>query len=174
MWIYLVGAILSLVIVMIIGVISSKKVKNSDDYFVAGRNLSLPVIVGTLTAGFLGTGTVVGYGALTFNTGLGAFWWIIGGLLGLFFIVLIAKKLNKLAIYTLPDILEVRYGASTKLLTTIPIVIAYTSIVGSQMKAIGYILELLIGINPTTGLIIAGITVIAYTVMGGMISVAYT
>lgn len=171
---FLFGLIIYLFLMVIIGYFASRKVKNSDDYLVAGRNLSLPVLVGTLTAGWLGAGTVVGYASIGYNNGLGALWWAIGGLTGALIIVIMSKKLRAIAKYTVPDLLELRYSPATRVLGAIPIILAFTAIVGYQMKAVGYVLEVIMNIDPKTGLVIGAFVVIAYTVAGGMLSVAYT
>ncbi len=172
--IYQIGLGVYLIIMVLIGYFASKGVKTSDDYLVAGRNLSLPVLIGTLTAGWLGAGTVVGYASLGYSSGFGAIWWAVGGLLGAFIIVLIASRLRNLAQYTVPDILELRYSPLARILGAVPVILAFTAIVGYQMKAVGYVLEAVINIDARTGLAIGAVVVVLYTVMGGMISVAYT
>jgi SSS family solute:Na+ symporter len=174
MTIYQVGLALYLILCVGVGIYASRGIKTSDDYLVAGRSLGLMVLVGTLTAGWLGAGTIVGYSSLVYNAGFGAVWWAVGGLMGAFIIVLIAKRLRRLAQYTVPDLLELRYSPSARLLGAIPVILAFTAIVGYQMKAVGYVLEIVIGINAETGLIIGASVVILYTVLGGMYSVAYT
>lgn len=171
---YLFGLIAYLILMIVIGYLASRKVKNSDDYLVAGRSMSLPVLVGTLTAGWLGAGTVVGYASIGYDNGLGALWWAIGGLTGAFIIVVMAKKLRAIAKYTVPDLLELRFSPLARILGAIPIILAFTAIVGYQMKAVGYVLEVIMGIDAGTGLLIGGLVIIAYTVAGGMLSVAYT
>ncbi|MDW0113100.1 sodium:solute symporter family protein [Sporosarcina saromensis] len=171
---YLFGLIAYLFLMVVIGYFASRKVKSSDDYLVAGRGLSLPVLVGTLTAGWLGAGTVVGYASIGYNNGFGALWWAVGGLSGALIIVIMAKKLRAIAKYTVPDLLELRFSPLARILGAIPIILAFTAIVGYQMKAVGYVLEVIMNIDARTGLIIGAFVVIAYTVAGGMISVAYT
>lgn len=53
---YLIGTILAIVIFVIIGVIAGKKVKDTNDYYVAGRRAPVILIVGSLIASFLSTG----------------------------------------------------------------------------------------------------------------------
>jgi SSS family solute:Na+ symporter len=172
--IYQIGLIAYFILMVVIGIYASRGVKTSDDYLVAGRNLSLPVLVGTLTAGWLGAGTVVGYASLTYQNGFGAVWWAAGGLSGALIIVLIAKRLRNLAQYTVPDLLELRYSPTARVLGAIPVILAFTAIVGYQMKAVGYVLETVTNIDARTGLLIGAVVVVSYTVMGGMLSVAYT
>ena len=171
---FIAGLVIYAIAMIVIGLYASKKVKSADDYLVAGRNMSLPVLVGTLTAGWLGAGTVVGYASLAYDNGFGALWWAAGGLAGATIIVVMAGKLRKLAQYTVPDILELRFSPLARILGAIPVILAFTAIVGYQMKAVGYVLEVVIGINGQAGLAIGAAVIIFYTVLGGMLSVAYT
>ena len=47
---YALGLISSIIIYLVIGIYTGRKVKHLDDYFVAGRNASTLLIVGTLVA----------------------------------------------------------------------------------------------------------------------------
>src|SRR5690625_1240703 len=172
--IFLIGMIIYLIILVAIGFISAKNIKSSDHYLVANRGLGLPVLIGTIIAGWLGAGTVVGHASISYANGYGALWWVAGGLVGILIIITISTRLRNLNLYTVPDLLELRYGPFARVLGSITIIIAFTGIVGSQMKAISYVLEIVTDFDGTVGLIIGALLVIFYTVMGGMYSVAYT
>lgn len=62
-----IGIIIILLIFTIIGNICSKKIKNIEDYYVAGRNANTPLIVGSLVASYLGTGTFMGDAGMAFD-----------------------------------------------------------------------------------------------------------
>jgi len=148
---FLAGLIGYLIFLLVIGYFASKKVKTSDDFLVAGRSLTLPVLVGTLTATWLGAGTVVGYASLSYENGIGAFWWVAGGLLGISIMLILARRLRRLGLYTVPDILELRYNSLTRILGAIPVILAYTAIVGYQIKAVGYVLQIVMNIDESIG-----------------------
>lgn len=171
---FMIGMIVYLIILVIIGFVGAGKATDSEHYLVANRGLTLPVLVGTLIAGWLGAGTVVGHANISYSSGFGALWWVGGGTVAITIIILISKKLRRLNLYTVPDLLELRYGPLTKVLGSITIIIAFTGIVGSQIKAMSYVLAAVTDIDPKTGAIIGALLVIFYTVMGGMYSVAYT
>ena len=58
--IYLLGILLSLAAFFIIGILAGRKVKDTDDYYVAGRNAPTILVVGSLIASFLSTGAFLG------------------------------------------------------------------------------------------------------------------
>lgn len=172
--IFIVGMIVYLLILIVIGFVGAGKAKDSDHYLVANRGLTLPVLVGTIIAGWLGAGTVVGHANISYSSGFGALWWVAGGTVAITIVIAISKKLRRLDLYTVPDLLELRYGPIAKVIGSITIIIAFTGIVGSQIKAMSYVLEAVTNIDPKFGAIIGALLVIFYTVMGGMYSVAYT
>ena len=57
---YLIGTIVAIISFVAIGVIAGKKVKDTNDYYVAGRKAPVLLIVGSLIASFLSTGAFMG------------------------------------------------------------------------------------------------------------------
>lgn len=172
--IFTIGLGIYLIILLTIGFISSKNIKTSDHYLVANRNLGLMVLIGTIIAGWLGAGTVVGHASISYSNGVGALWWVLGGIIGIGIIITIAKRLRSLEVYTVPDLLELRFGPLARVFGSITIIVAFTGIVGSQMKAVAYVLDVVVGLNGEFALILGASIVILYTFLGGMYSVAYT
>jgi SSS family solute:Na+ symporter/sodium/proline symporter len=73
-----------------------------------------------------------------------------------------------------PDLLETRYNATARVLSTIAIVIAYTVITSYQFKGGGDILHLIFpSLDREMGMYLIAFFVIAFTAAAGMASVAY-
>ncbi|MCT4688526.1 sodium:solute symporter family transporter [Vallitalea sp.] len=159
-----------------VGKIASKKVKNSDDYLIAGRGAPLMLIVGTLFATFWGGGTIIGATGAAYNNGIfgvvedpfAAGLALI--LIGLFFV----KILRRLKIRSIGELYTYRFGKTTGYLASslmIPTYIIWTSV---QLLAIGKVLNILFDINLIFGFLIATIVVVTFTYMGGLIAVVWT
>jgi len=58
--IYLIGVIISMIVYLAVGMYAGKKVKDTNDYYVAGRKAPTILIVGSLVASFLSTGAFLG------------------------------------------------------------------------------------------------------------------
>ena len=58
--IYLIGVLAALAVFFAVGLFAGKKVKDTNDYYVAGRNAPTMLIVGSLIASFLSTGAFLG------------------------------------------------------------------------------------------------------------------
>ncbi|MEE9441763.1 MAG: sodium:solute symporter family protein [candidate division Zixibacteria bacterium] len=163
-----------LLILIGVGAYRSKYVKSQDDFMVAGRRLSSKVLIGTLLATWIGSGSIIAGAGLAYDNGMPALWFNAGVWVALIILYFIAGRVRAFAQYTVPDILEARYNKWARVLGTIVTIIAYTAIVSYQFRAGGMVLNLVTGISVDQGIIITALFVIGYTVLAGMISVAYT
>ncbi|MGV3263485.1 sodium:solute symporter family protein [Cytobacillus pseudoceanisediminis] len=173
---YLVAVILYLILMALIGVYFGKKsVKNSDDFMVAGRSLPLFVVMGTLLATFVGSGTVVGGASFIYQYGpFAAIFNLSGGIVGAIILYFIASKIRQIEIYTVPDLLERRFGKTALYISSVIIIFAFVGITAYQFTGGAYVLQLTTGIPLEIGAIIMCALVIFLTVSGGLFSVAYT
>ncbi len=171
---YLISVFIYLGILIGIGWYWSRFARTQDDFMVAGRNLSAKVLVGTLLATWMGSGSIIGGAGLAYTHGFASLWFNAGVWIAIILLAVIAPRARALEQYTIPDLLEIRYSRHTRILGTIITVIAYTAIASYQFKAGGMVLNVLTGIPSGTGIIITALFVIFYTALAGLISVAYT
>jgi SSS family solute:Na+ symporter/sodium/proline symporter len=154
----------------------AKQIKSRDDYMVAGRKLSLTMIVFTLICTWIGSGTFIVGAEYAYYAGWSAVWLPAGAFLGIAIIYFVAGKIRTFGQYTVGDILEVRYGKFARLFGAFALIIAFTTIVSYQFRAGGYILNVITDgkVSLETGQILAAIFVIAFVTVGGMVAVAHT
>ena len=164
-----------------IGVYKARKINTQADFSVAGRNLTPWVLVGTMLATWMGTGSILGNAGKTYETGMAALMLPMGSILGIIFLTRIAGKVRNYEKFTVPEILGDRFGPVARILSVIALVMAYMVIVSYQYNAGGAVLHtVLINkageslITVETGTIIAALFIIAYTMLAGLVSVAYT
>ncbi len=167
-----------LLITIAIGLWAARRVKTTADFAVAGRHLPLVMIVTTTFATWFGSETVLGIPAKLANGGLssvvedpfGAGTCLI--LVGLFF----AAKLYKMSLLTISDYYRERYGRSVEVLCSVIIIVSYLGWVSAQITALGLVFNLLSGgaISMPLGMVIGTVSILAYTLFGGMWSVAVT
>ena len=158
-----------------IGVVSKRKSKEADDFFVAGRKSSSLFITGSLLATIIGGSATVGMAGLGFKQGLTGAWWLLVGSIGLVFLGLFfAKKVRGFALYTLPELVEKQYDRRMALASSVLIVVAWIGITAAQIIAAGKILSI-IGIgSPALWMVIFTIIFVAYTVLGGQYAIIRT
>ena len=175
--------LLSLVIVYLlvtigIGLWAAKRVKNTADFAIAGRHLPLYMIITTTFATWFGSELVLGVPAKFLEGGLralvedpfGAGMCLI--LVGVFF----AAKLYRMNLLTISDYYRSRYGRSIEIICSLIIMISYLGWVSAQVTALGLVFNLLSGgaVSIPMGMTIGVLSVLVYTLFGGMWSVAVT
>ena len=172
--IYFWAILIYLLILIGVGAIRSRSVKTQTDFMVAGRRLPAAVLVGTLLATWIGSGSIIAGAGLSYNKGFAALWFDAGVWVAIVVLYFVAARARKLAQFTVPDLLEIRYNKVARILGSLTTIIAYTAIVSYQFKAGGMVLNMVAGIPVDQGIILTAVFVIAYTALAGMISVAYT
>ncbi len=179
--IHLVVILLYLFTLIGIGMYKAGKIKTQSDFAVAGRSLTPWVLVGTMLATWMGTGSILGNAGKTYDTGMAALILPLGSILGIVLLTKIAGKVRAFEKFTVPEILGDRFGPGARMLSVIALVIAYMVIVSYQFNAGGAVLNTVLMdetgnslISIQTGTIIAAIFIIAYTMLAGLVSVAYT
>jgi SSS family solute:Na+ symporter/sodium/proline symporter len=160
-------------VLVVLGLYKSRHVKTGDDFLVAGRTLPARVLVFTLLATWIGSGSLFGGAGLGYRAGFPALWQSAGAWVGIALVFFLAHRVRRIAKYTMPDLLELRYGPTARVLGTIVVVIAYTTIAAYQFRGGGRLLNLVAGIDVTQGALITMAFCVAYTAIAGMLSVAY-
>jgi len=173
--VYLATILAYLIFLFIFGLRISKRLKREEDFLVAGRSLTAPVLVGTLLASWIGSGDIFSVSDLSYNHGYSSLIGSSGGWLGIIIIFFIAGRVRRFGQFTVPDILEARYNKWARILGTITTIIAYVTIVSYQFRGGGWVLNIITEgkITEKQGIIIVAIFVITYTLLAGMLSVAY-
>jgi SSS family solute:Na+ symporter/sodium/proline symporter len=110
---------------------------------------------------------------LGYRAGFPALWQSAGAWVGIALVYFLAPRVRRLAQYTVPDILERRYGPPARILGTVTTVLAYTTIAAYQFRGGGRLLNLVAGVDPVTGAFITALFCIAFTALAGMLSIAY-
>ena len=161
-----------------IGIYAAKWVHNSKDFAIAGRRLPMYIVTATVFATWFGSETVLGIPATFMKEGFsGVIADPFGSSLCLIFVGLFfARPLYRMNLLTIGDYYRKRYSRSVEMLTTLCIVISYLGWVGAQIKALGLVFFVVSAGSVTQewGMIIGASTVLVYTVLGGMFSVAIT
>ena len=173
---YLAAIVVYLVLLVGVGAYKARSVKDSDDFMVAGRRLPWFILVGTLLATWIGSGSLFAGAGLGYRNGPSALWSGVGAWAGIVMVFFIARRVRDFGQVTIPDIFQARYGSAAATLATITTVIAYLTIVSYQFKGGGRVLEIVTSgaIDAHTGIVITAAFAILYTVLAGMLSVVYT
>ena len=152
------------------------KVKNFDDYVVAGRKQSTPFVFMSLMATVLGASATVGIAARAESIGFAAFWWLAVGAIGFWFqAAFLSKPVHDLDVRTLPEIAEKTVGKTGRKLVALIIAVSWIGIIAAQFAAVAGFIGLVLGHDAgTQSVLITAMIVIVYTLLGGQLSVVRT
>ena len=170
---YLTAVLVYLGLLIVVGFRQARHVKSGEDFLVAGRTLPARVLVFTLLSTWIGSGSLFGGAGLGYRVGFPALWQSAGAWIGIAAVFFLAHRVRRLEKFTMPDVLELRYGPTARVLGTIVTAIAYTTITAYQFRGGGRLLNLIAPIDISTGAFITALFCIAYTALAGMLAVAY-
>ena len=152
-----------------------QKNKNTEDYFLAGRNVGWFVIGASIFASNIGSEHIVGLAGTGFETGTPMAHyelhsWIVL-LLGWLFLPFYFRS----GVYTMPEFLEKRFDSKSRWFLSLFSLIAYVlTKVSVTIYAGGIVVSELIGVPFWYGSIGVVIFTGLYTIIGGMKAVIYT
>jgi len=163
------------VIVIAIGVVSRKRARGVDEFFVAGRKGSTLFITGSLMATIVGGSATVGMAGLGFTRGLTGAWWLLVGSIGLVVLgIFFARKVRKFALYTLPELVKEQYDGRVALAASILIVIAWLGIIAGQIAAAGKVMSVLDAGSAVLWMVLFTVVFVSYAVLGGQHAIIRT
>lgn len=162
---YLVGM---LVIGFVVGKI---KIKTSHDYMIAGRRMGLFMVAFSLSANNIGGGSTTGLADKAFGSwGMSAIWYVLAASVAMIPLAYFAPKIRKTLAVTIPEVVGRRFGKGSSVFSAVLNILALFCLTSSQVAASGSVVATLTGIPMNVCLIVAGIIIIVYTTLGGMIA----
>ncbi|OGI29726.1 MAG: hypothetical protein A2288_02645 [Candidatus Moranbacteria bacterium RIFOXYA12_FULL_44_15] len=169
--------ILYIIIVLIVGLFSSKK-ETTEEFLIAGRKLNFLNTAVTLFVNKVGAGVLLTYSALVYLFGAGAIWYFIGAIFGYFVFYFFARKIKTLAdeknYYTLADYFFDKKGRLAGFLVSLVVVISMFGWVIVNFTGGAKIITEYSAVNFESAVIIMGIVVLSYLTIGGFKAVVKT
>jgi sodium/proline symporter len=173
---------LYVLVLFLIGIVASRRVKNISDYYVGGKKIGYWAVAfsarATGESGWLLIG-LTGMGALA---GLSAYWVVLGEVLGVavswqFMAKRFKRKSDTYQSLTIPDYLESHFKSSTRFLRGLAASILSVFVViyvSTQIDATGIAFESMMDMNYYNGAILGFLIVLAYIFIGGFVAVVWS
>lgn len=148
--IYLFGMIISMIIFTIIGAVISRKIRNAEDFYVAGRQAPVILIAGSLIASYSSTGMFMGDAAQCYD---GAFSSIIlfagmqsaGYILGAVFF---GRYLRRSKALTIPEFFGKRFDSrKMRTLAAVTAMVTMAVYLLSVMQGVGTLMNAVTGVD---------------------------
>ncbi|WP_329350787.1 sodium:solute symporter [Streptomyces sp. NBC_01261] len=152
-----------------------RRAKSKSDFLVAGRRLGPVMYSGTMAAIVLGGASTIGGVGLGYQYGLSGAWMVFTIGLGLLALsVFFSARIARLKVYTVSEMLDLRYGGRAGLISGI-VMWAYTLMLAvTSTIAYATIFDVLFDMNRTLAIVLGGSIVVAYSTLGGMWSITLT
>ena len=170
--------VLYLLVTIGIGLWAARRVHNTRDYVIAGRSLPLYMSAATVFATWFGAETVLSVSAEFAKEGLGG---IVADPFGSSFCLVLvalffARAFYRMNLLTIGDFYRKRYNRWIEMTTSILIVISYLGWTSAQLTALGLAFSILSqgALSLEAGIVLGAVIVLAYTIWGGMWSIAFT
>lgn len=178
------GAYLFVLIAIGVYFFLTTETRRLSDYLLAGRDVGAwPIAVSEVSSVASGW-TFFAWVGVGFTTGLGGLWFSVT----MIFLVLLMywyvaspfrRHSEELGSLTVVDHVSAafgddRLGPAIRVVATLALVLFMVSYVGAQVIAVGQAMDTGLGINYTTGIVVGGLAVGLYTVLGGFNASVWT
>ncbi len=172
-----------LCLMIAIGIISMKKTKSTEDYFLGGRGLNSWVAALSAQASDMSGWLLMGLPGSIYAAGTGKAWIAIGLFIGTVLNwLLISKRLRRYTIIannslTLPEFFQNRYHDKKKILLGISsavIVVFFLVYTASALASGGKLFHTVFNVDYHIALLIGAAVILTYTFLGGFLAVCTT
>lgn len=170
-------------LVVVVGLYYSRKNRNTDDFYLGGRKLGPVVTAMSAEASDMSSYLLMGIPGLAYFTGMSeAGWTIIGLSVGTYLNwLLVAKRLRiytaKTEAITIPDFFKNRFKDNSNALlgiSAVIILVFFVPYTASGFAACGKLFSSLFNVDYMPAMIISGIVIACYTMLGGFLAASIT
>ncbi|MBT2395445.1 sodium:solute symporter [Streptomyces sp. ISL-100] len=153
-----------------------RRAKSKSEFLVAGRRLGPGMYSGTMAAIVLGGASTIGGVGLGYQYGLSGAWMVFTIGLGLLALsIFFSARIARLKVYTVSEMLDLRYGGGRAGIISGVVMWAYTLMLAvTSTIAYATIFDVIFDMDRGLSIILGGTIVVAYSTLGGMWSITLT
>ncbi len=157
-----------------VGYYIKRKVPNFEEFLIAGRSMTTPILVCTLASTYYGLDVLFGTSEMAFNNGVVAFFGYSQLSLAVYFFAAFAlsHRLRAANFTSLPEILERNYGRTAGVFGGFASL--FYSLPALALFGLGRMCEVVFDFDSRMGALIVGGVALVYTLWGGLWAVAIT
>lgn len=179
----LIAIFLYLAVMIVIGVVYSKRNKSSDDFYLGGRKLGPVVTAMSAEASDMSSWLLMGLPGLAMAGRFAeASWTAIGLAIGTYLnFLIVAKRIrrysSRIDAFTVPDFFSKRFNDNKNVLSLISaliIIVFFVPYTASGFSACGKLFNTLFGMDYVTAMIISAVVIVLYTTLGGFLAASTT
>ncbi|MFO7669835.1 MAG: sodium:solute symporter family protein [Bacteroidales bacterium] len=164
-------------VILVVGALTGRK-QEKEDFLISGRKLTAFQATSTIFSSRIGAAILLTYTALVYMYGMGALWYFVGSVFGLFVFYFFGMKMKKIAdkekFYTMPDFFYFLKGRFAGYLATIITIIIMFGWVVLNFTAGAKLVSEYTPISYNLSVIIVAGIILAYLIAGGFDAVVKT
>lgn len=168
---YLVYIIVYFAAMFAIGIRYFFKVKNADDYLIAGWNMGFWPIVGTIISTFCGAAVFIGWVGMGYNVGISGFvkFGFVSILFSIIFVLVFGGVLRRQKLYTMADLFSERFGSKVGIFPSVLSAFIYSvPTLALQMVGMATIWTTVFGLETKLAILLSFVLILAFTILGGL------
>jgi Na+/proline symporter len=164
-------------VILVVGALTGRK-QEKEDFLISGRKLTSFQATTTIFSSRIGAAILLTYTALVYMYGMGALWYFVGSVFGLFVFYFFGLRIKKIAdrekFYTMPDFFFFMKGKFAGYLATLITIIIMFGWVVLNFTAGAKLVSEYTPISYDISVIIVGVIILLYLLAGGFDAVVKT
>ncbi|MEZ5069852.1 MAG: sodium:solute symporter family protein [Bacteroidales bacterium] len=164
-------------VILVVGALTGRK-QEKEDFLISGRKLKTLQATTTIFSSRIGAAILLTYTALVYMYGMGALWYFVGSVFGLFIFYFFGLGVKKLAdkekFYTMPDFFFFLKGRIAGYLATLVTIIIMFGWVVLNFTAGAKLVSEYTPISYDLSVVIVGVIILLYLLAGGFDAVVKT
>ncbi len=169
-WLDVLIIVLYFAAVLGVGFLLKSQTHTSEDFFLAGREMTAWVAGISFLAANMGALELMGWAAASYQYGLlAAHWYWIGAVPAMLFLGLVMMPFYYISkTHSVPGYLKLRFGEPTRALSAISFALMTILMSGINMFAMAKVMQVVLGWNLNFSILISSVTVAVYVTLGGL------
>ncbi|MFI6579152.1 sodium:solute symporter family protein [Nocardiopsis sp. NPDC050513] len=173
---YLVALLAAVLLMLGISWWVARRTSSGEDFLLAGRKLSTPLVMGSTLATLVGTGSSLGAVGFAYQNGWAGALYGIGGALGVFLLLWLFADVREHGFMTFAEEMSYYYGASRAVKGVVAVLLFLASVgwLGAHIMGGAMYLSFLTGMDENLAKVVIALGFGLYTVVGGYLAVVIT
>ena len=162
-------------LVLAIGAYLKKRANTSEDFFLAGREMTAWIAGLAFLSANLGSLELMGWAGAAYQYGiLATHWYWIGAIPAMLFLGLVMMPFYYICkTHSVPGYLKLRFGEDSRALSSISFAFMTVLMSGINMYSMALVMKVVLGWNIHTSIWVSSITVAVYVALGGLRSAIF-
>ena len=162
-------------LVLAIGAYLKNRANTSEDFFLAGREMTAWIAGLAFLSANLGSLELMGWAGAAYQYGiLATHWYWIGAIPAMLFLGLVMMPFYYISkTHSVPGYLKLRFGESSRALSSVSFAFMTVLMSGINMYSMALVMKVVLGWNIHTSIWLSSVTVAVYVALGGLRSAIF-